>query len=305
MLVIIGVSRLTGEVKRIFVKIFKKPIRLFSRKQIEQYKDKIDHYRYERLLEVLSLHSTKGVEDISENYFINNIISFRNKRAQDIMIPRIDIVTIEDESNLDDLLKVMSKSGFSRIPVFKDTLDSVIGFVHIKDLIPFIKKRAEINLPNIVRNVLFISPYMNLFDLLYEMKLKRAHMAMVVDEFGGVDGLITFEDLLEEIVGDIRDEYDVAPIASINTKEPGIIEVDGRVDIDDLEKQTGIFSSFEEKEESNTISGLIVSLVGYIPAKNEIISHPSGVEFTILSVDPLKINKVLVDFRKLMKKNYD
>lgn len=279
---------------------------LFNKKKIEQYKDKIDNYRYEKLLDVFSLYyTTKDGSDISENYFINNIISFRTKRAQDIMIPRVDIIATDGESDIDEVLKTMDKSGFSRIPVFKDNLDDVIGFIHIKDLIPFIKKKSKINLPKMVRSVLFISPYMTLFDLLYEMKLKRVHMAMVVDEFGGVDGLITFEDILEEIVGDIRDEYDKAPIARIQVKEQGVIEVDGRVDIDDLESYTGKFSTDEEKEESNTISGLIVSLVGYIPSKNEIIIHPSGIEFKVLSVDPLKINKVMVDYRKLNLKNDD
>lgn len=277
----------------------------FNKKKIEQYKDKIDNYRYEKLLDIFSLYATKDGEDVSENYFINNIISFRSKRAQDIMIPRVDIIATIDTSDIDEILKIMNKSGFSRIPVFKDNLDNVIGFIHIKDLIPSIKKRSNINLPNMVRSVLFISPYMKLFDLLYEMKLKRVHMAMVVDEFGGVDGLITFEDILEEIVGDIRDEYDKAPIARIQIKEQGIIEVDGRVDIDELEEYTGKFSSIEEKEESNTISGLIASLVGYIPSKNEIILHPSGIEFKILSVDPLKINKVMVNFKNLKLKEDD
>ncbi len=297
-----------GDVKRLKIQNLYSFIKnlFFNKRKIEQYRGKIDNYRYEKLLDVFSLYyTTKDGNDTSENYFINNIISFRSKRAQDIMIPRVDIIATDDESDIDDVLKLMNKSGFSRIPVFKDNLDDVIGFIHIKDLIPFIKKKSNINLPKIVRSVLFISPYMTLFDLLYEMKLKRVHMAMVVDEFGGVDGLITFEDILEEIVGDIRDEYDKAPIARIQVKEEGVIEVDGRVDIDDLEEYTGLFSTREEKDESNTISGLIVSLVGYIPSKNQIISHPSGIEFKVLSVDPLKINKVMVDYRKLSSKKND
>ena len=132
---------------------------LFNKKKIEQYKDKIDNYRYEKLLDVFSLYyTTKDGSDISENYFINNIISFRTKRAQDIMIPRVDIIATDGESDIDEVLKTMDKSGFSRIPVFKDNLDDVIGFIHIKDLIPFIKKKSKINLPKMVRSVLFISP---------------------------------------------------------------------------------------------------------------------------------------------------
>ncbi|MDR2007987.1 MAG: hemolysin family protein [Alphaproteobacteria bacterium] len=274
-------------------------INFFNKKKIEQYKDKIDNLRYEKLLEMFSLYYTKDGNDISENYFIKNIIDFRDKRAQDIMIPRIDIVASSAESEIDDIIKIMSKSGFSRIPIYEDNLDNTIGFIHVKDLLPTLRKKHQVKLTNIVRSVLFISPYMKLLDLLYEMKLKGVHMAMVVDEFGGVDGLITFEDILEEIIGGIRDEYNKAPAPKIIEKEAGVLEADGRVNIHDLEEYTGKFSSLEENEESNTISGLIVALVGYVPSKNEIIMHPSGIEFKIISVDPLKINKVMVDYRGL------
>ncbi|MDR0484918.1 MAG: hemolysin family protein [Alphaproteobacteria bacterium] len=289
-----------GEVKSKFSKFLEK-INFFNKKKIEQYKGKIDNIRYERLLELFSLYYNKDASDVSENYFINNIIAFRNKRVQDIMIPRIDIIALPIESEMNDIIKVMSKSGFSRIPIYEDNLDNTIGFIHVKDLLPTLRKKAHINLQSAVRSVLFISPYMKLLDLLYEMKLKRVHMAMVVDEFGGVDGLITFEDILEEIVGDIRDEYDKAPDAKIQEKETGILEVDGRVNIHDLEEYIGKFSTAEENEESNTISGLIVALVGYIPSKNEIIIHPSGIEFKIISVDPLKISKVMIDYRGLKR----
>jgi CBS domain containing-hemolysin-like protein len=291
---------LEGEVKSKFSKFLEK-INFFNKKKIEQYKGKIDNIRYERLLELFSLYYNKDASDVSENYFINNIIAFRNKRVQDIMIPRIDIIALPIESEMNDIIKVMSKSGFSRIPIYEDNLDNTIGFIHVKDLLPTLRKKAHINLQSAVRSVLFISPYMKLLDLLYEMKLKRVHMAMVVDEFGGVDGLITFEDILEEIVGDIRDEYDKAPDAKIQEKETGILEVDGRVNIHDLEEYIGKFSTAEENEESNTISGLIVALVGYIPSKNEIIIHPSGIEFKIISVDPLKISKVMIDYRGLKR----
>ncbi|MCL2567023.1 MAG: hemolysin family protein [Alphaproteobacteria bacterium] len=289
-----------GEVKKGFSRFFDR-INFFNKKKIEQYKDKIDTLRYEKLLEMFSLYYTKDGNDVSENYFIKNIIDFRDKRAQDIMIPRIDIIAAPVESEVEDIIKIMSKSGFSRIPIYEDNLDNTIGFIHVKDLLPSLRKKHQAKLPNMVRGVLFISPYMKLLDLLYEMKLKGVHMAMVVDEFGGVDGLITFEDILEEIIGGIRDEYNKAPAPKIIEIESGILEADGRVNIHDLEEYTGRFSTQEENEESNTISGLIVALVGYVPSKSEIIIHPSGIEFKIISVDPLKINKVMVDYRGLHK----
>ncbi len=260
---------------------------------------KIETYNYQKLLELLVHHDNIQNNNISETYLVRNILSLRNKSVQDIMIPRVDVVAFEENSPMDDILQHMDKSGYSRFPVYKDNLDNVTGFIHVKDIIPILEKKNIVNLSSILRSVLFISPYMKLLDLLYDMKIKRIHMAMVVDEFGGVDGLITFEDVMEEIVGDIRDEYDKAPTDLIKIESVWSLEADGRINIDDLEEYTGKFTSDEEKEESNTLSGLIVSLIGYIPAKNELIQHPSGIDFKIIAVDPLKINKVMVNYEKL------
>jgi CBS domain containing-hemolysin-like protein len=258
-------------------------------------KNNIQDYTYEKLLELILLYDKyKNNNSISEHYLFKNIITLRDKQVQDIMIPRVDIVAIEENWELDEILQLMTSSGYSRLPVYEDNLDNLLGFLHIKDLIPIIKKKGVLNIKNILRQVIFISPYMKLFDLLYEMKVKRVHMAIVVDEFGGIDGLITIEDVMEEIVGDITDEHDKIPHEMLVPMPNSTIEADARVSLEEVEQVLGNIFSKEEKEECNTLSGLLVFLVGYIPSKNEVIRHKSGIEFKVLSVDPLKINKVCI-----------
>ncbi|MFL1780593.1 Hemolysin family protein [Candidatus Hepatincolaceae symbiont of Richtersius coronifer] len=262
-----------------------------------------ENYDYDKLVNLIKDYDKNSeTHNISEHSLISNVIFLRDKRAQDIAMPRIDIVAVRDDIDIQEILNVIQKSGHSRLPVFKDNLDNVTGFIHVKDLIPILNKQGPLVIDTILRQIIFISPYMNLLDLLYEMKTRRIHMALVVDEFGGVDGLITMEDVMEEIVGDITDEYDKVPLNMIESILPGVLEADARIELDELEKQTGSFVSTEEKEEFNTVAGLIVSLAGYIPSKNELILHPSGVEFKILSADPVKVNKVCVYYDKLIPK---
>ncbi len=255
----------------------------------------VEDYTYEKILSMLT-HYNKSKEDnnISEHYLINNIMSLRGKRAQDIMIPRVDIIALKHDSDIDSILKLTKNHGYSRFPVYQENLDDVIGFIHIKDMLPILKKKNNLVMQNILRQIMFVSPYMKIFDLLYEMRTKRLHMAIVVDEFGGVDGLITIEDVMEEIVGEITDEYDKAPVKMIQVIDANTLEVDARVELEDLESYVGKRFTTTEYEEYNTIAGLIVALVGNIPAKNELIVHESGLEFRILSVDPVKINKICV-----------
>lgn len=258
-------------------------------------KKKVENFTYEKLLELIVAYDDSNSQNsITEQYLFKNIILLRGKQVQDIMIPRTDMVAIGDDASLEEILNLMNKSGYSRLPVYNDNLDNVIGFIHIKDLIPIIGKDHNLVVNSILRQVIFISPYMNLLNLLYEMKIKRIHMAIVVDEFGGIDGLITIEDVMEEIVGDITDEHDKIPNQMIYFLSNNTIEVDARMSLNDLEEKLDLKFSEDEKEEANTLSGLLISLLGYIPVKNEVIKHSSGLEFKILSVGPLKINKVAI-----------
>lgn len=263
-------------------------------------KKDIDAKRYKKLLSLLSQYVDNANGDISEKLLLKNILSLKSKRAHDVMTPRVDIVGFNDDIELNQMMKVIKVSGLSRFPIYKDNLDYLIGFIHVKDLISYIDHVDDFNLHNILRELLFVSPYMKMIDLLYEMKFKRIHMAIVVDEFGGIDGLITIEDVVEQIVGEIIDEHDKKPTNLIRVvKKKFTLIADGRTEIEYLETYTGDFVTEQEKEDNNTIAGLIVYLLGYIPMKNEVILHPSGVEFRVLSVLPSKINTVLIDYSRL------
>ena len=267
-------------------------------------KDKIEDYRYEQLIELLFKYSKKKNNgSFSEQDLLHNILNVRNKRVQNIMIPRVDIVAIKDKADFHEVMNTIQLSGYSRFPIYKDSLDDIRGFIHAKDIIQCYQSPETLIIPSILRQIIFVSPYMKIFDLLYEMKIKRIHMAIVVDEFGGVDGLTTIEDVIEEIVGEIEDEHDKDLIQDIHVISEHTLEASAKTELDELEKHIGNFISDEEKEEFNTLGGLIVSAVGYIPAKNELITHKSGVEFKILSATPLKINKVCVYYDKFKKQN--
>lgn len=264
---------------------FLKKIFSFSKSSEEDYK---------KLLNLI-ISDNDYKKGNSDKYLIKNIISLKQKKVNDIMIPRVDIVAAYYDSNIEDILKIMQKSGFSRIPIYKEDLDDILGFIHAKDIIAFTRKKNTNSINKIIRNIVFVSPYMPILELLYEMRTKRTHLAIVVDEFGGVDGLITLEDIIESIIGEIADEYDKLPEVLIKPLDMYALEVDARVTLEDLEEYVGVnFILPEEKEEYNTLSGLIVDLAGYIPKKNEIIVHDSGVKFKVVSADAVKINKAIV-----------
>ncbi len=249
----------------------------------------IKHYR----------DASNNINDISEYYLFSNIIALRGKKAKDVMIPRADILALSISSKLDYVIKESQNKGYSRLPIYKDNLDNVIGFLHVKDLIPIIANNSPFEIKDIIRPIIFVSPYMKILDLLYEMKTKKLQLAIVVDEFGGVDGLVTMEDVMEEIVGEITDEHDKNIAFIINKISNFKIEIDARISIEDLEKSIGSFATTEEKEEFETLGGLVAFIAGYIPSVNEIITHSSGVEFLIKSADALKVKKIIVDFGKL------
>ncbi|MBB3066545.1 MULTISPECIES: hemolysin family protein [Limibacillus] len=250
----------------------------------------------ETILEESELHSS-GEDDTPisdhERVMLLNTLKLRHLTAYDVMVPRADIVAVEAGTSLDSLLKLMAEKGHSRLPVYRETLDEVIGFVHIKDVLANQSKRKR--LTGIAREVLIIAPSMRVLDLLLDMRLSRVHMAMVVDEYGGIDGLVTIEDLVEEIVGEIEDEHDVASAPRLIRRPDGNLVVDARMDIEEFESQTGPILTEEEREEDiDTLGGLVVSLAGHVPARGELVSHPSGISFEVLEADPRRIKRLRV-----------
>ncbi len=232
---------------------------------------------------------------------------FHLLRVEDVMVPRANIIAVDINTGLHDLSKAFQDAGHSRLPIYKETLDEPIGMVHIKDIMPYLmlnakgrsaksyKDKAILN--GIKRPVLFVPPSMLAQDLLKRMQARRTHMAIVVDEYGGTDGILTIEDLVEPIVGDIDDEHDEAEPQIKTYKKSGkpYWIADARVTIEDFEKLIGKdFASPDEEDEVDTLGGLVFTLAGRVPERGEIIYHPDGIEFEIKDADPRRVKKLKI-----------
>jgi CBS domain containing-hemolysin-like protein len=232
--------------------------------------------------------------DPQERLLIGNILKLHTLTAADVMVQRVDIVALEVETPFDEVVRLVAEQGHSRIPVYRETLDDVIGIVHIKDVFPYLADRRPVKLAALVRKVLFVAPSMQVLDLLLQMRLSRTHMAMVVDEFGGIDGLVTIEDLIEEIVGEIEDEHDLADRPTLIERADGSAIADARASIEDVESRYGVALLPEDEEEVDTLGGLVFTLAGRVPARGETIHHPSGIEFEVLDADPRRVKRLRV-----------
>ncbi|SDH58707.1 hemolysin family protein [Roseospirillum parvum] len=247
--------------------------------------------------------------DGQERQLLGNILHLRDQTAYDVMIPRADIVAVEVDMPLIEAVRLGAGRGHSRLPIYRDNLDDVIGMIHIKDLLPALTENAfgcdtpgcpkpqdgqgePPGLGALVRPVLFVAPTARVLDLLLEMRLKRLHMAMVVDEYGGIDGLITIEDLVEQIVGEIEDEHDIEVEPEILPRPDGSVIADARVPLEDFEERFGALFSDDEKEEADTLGGLVFLAAGRVPARGELIAHPSGLTFEILDGDPRRVRRL-------------
>ena len=228
-----------------------------------------------------------------ERLLLANIFELRDRTVHDVMVPRADIVAIEGETALSDIIDVITGEGHSRLPVYGESLDDAMGFIHAKDVLAWRGAEANFSPSRILRRVLFVAPSMQVLELLLEMRVKRAHMALVVDEYGGVDGLVTIEDLVEEIVGEIEDEHDQNDDPALTPAADGSLVADARVTIEHLEETVGpILDYDEEREDIDTLGGLVFSLAGRVPIRGELIRHSSGVEFEVLEADPRRIRRL-------------
>ncbi len=229
---------------------------------------------------------------------IERVIAFDEKRVADVMAPRADIVAVDMETSLDGLLKAFAEAGHSRLPVYRGDLDDPVGMVHIKDVVALIADPAaarteEPVLKKIRRTVLYVPRSMRVTDLLLRMQASRVHMALVIDEFGGTDGLLTIEDLVEEIVGDINDEHDEELTPTIVARQGGGWEADGRVEFAEFAQTTGITLQ-SESEGVDTIGGFVVDFAGRVPQRGEVFSHPTGYDFEVIEADARKVRKVRI-----------
>lgn len=270
-------------------------------------------------------HPGESVREETKSMMLN-IIEFSNLRVDDVMVPRVDITAIDESDTMRDLLEKFVDANHSRVPVYRETLDGVTGMIHVKDFMRWMtskgarKKKAakgekpvlaglsiaasELSTPvkqaGLNREVLFVPPSMPATDLLVRMQASRTHLAIVIDEYGGTEGLVSIEDLVEVIVGDIADEHDTDEAVEIKPLEEGLYSADGRVAIAELEALLNVdLLSDEEEEEADTLAGLVFKIAGRVPTRGEIIRHDSGLEFEILDSDPRRVKRVRINAKNV------
>jgi len=253
----------------------------------------------EALEEVIEEHEEQAEERLppQEKIMLHNMLNFGDIKVSDIMIPRPEIAAVPGDITLDELTRHIIEIHHTRIPVYEETLDKMLGFIHLKDMLPLLSGDARFDMQKLLRPLLFVPPSMRIIDLLVKMRHAGSHMAIVVDEYGGTDGLVTMEDLFEEIVGDIHDEHDGDEdqkdrIQRVNSHT---FDVDARMPIEKLERQMGLNLVTEEKEgEFDTLGGFVFFQLGRVPAKGEVLRHGSGASFEIIDADPRRIRKVRI-----------
>lgn len=232
---------------------------------------------------------------------VDQAAAFKMLRVEDVMTPRADIIGIDIASPFEAVVSQFAEAEHSRMPVYRDNLDDPVGLVHIKDVFKLLAVPGQTVAPGdpilhrIRREVLYVPGSMRAADLLVRMQASRMHLALVIDEFGGTDGLVTLEDLLEAVVGEIEDEYDEAAPAQVFARPGGIWEADARAPLEDLEAMLGDGLAPEDlEEEIDTVAGLVSALAGRVPQRGEVISHPGGFDFEITDADPRRVKHVRV-----------
>ena len=254
----------------------------------------------ESLEEVIE-ESDRQSPDLSapERRMLANLLKFGELRVSDVMVPRADIVAVDEETSLPEFIALFREVQHSRLPVYRETLDVPTGLVHIKDVLAYMQIQPDGSfrwkdgpISQFKRELLFVPPSMPLVDLLLKMQAMHTHLALVIDEYGGTDGIVSIEDIVEEIVGDIADEHDEDAVR-VRKADDGTIVADARTGLEDFRNQTGIaLSPADAEQEIETLGGLVVSLLGRVPQRGEIVTHPSGYEFEVLEADPRRVKRL-------------
>jgi CBS domain containing-hemolysin-like protein len=262
-------------------------------------KDDGDDHLREALAEYIEeLSNDKQTEESPsphERLIMSNILELRNMVASDVMIPRTDIVAADISMAPEEFLNLLSEKQYSRVPVYRESLDDVLGTIHIKDVLSAITKNEPFSLQNLIREALVVSPALPVSDLLLLMKQSKKHLAFVIDEYGGIDGMVTIGDIVESIVGEIQDEYVSDAEPTIELQSDGTFIADARIDLYEFEQVLGISLSDDEREDVNTLAGLIYNLIGRVPSRGEIITEGTlNLNFEILDVDPRRVHRVKI-----------
>jgi CBS domain containing-hemolysin-like protein len=286
---------------------------------------------FDRLRALFGMHGASVREDIEdaledsstsadftpqERLILKNVLSLHDLRVADVMVPRADIVSVQTDATLGEVLSIFRTAGHSRIPVYGDTLDDPRGMVHIRDFVDFLAKVADpagapesaklsglngvdlttpLSLARILRPVLFAPPSMPALDLLVKMQATRTHIALVIDEYGGTDGLVSIEDIVETIVGDIEDEHDLDETPQIEAAPDGSFVIDARASLEAVSQALDApMDTLVDLEEVDTIAGLVSALAGHVPARGEIIQLGNDLECEVLDADPRRVKKIRI-----------
>lgn len=246
-----------------------------------------------------------------EQAMLQKVLGFRDLRAEDVMVPRGDIVALDKDMTIATLLGVFAEANHSRVPVYDDTLDKPVGMVHVKDLMGWLVAQgrsegtSDLNLGGadltksvadigIMRELIYAPPSMPAIDLLFSMRNRHIHLALVIDEHGGTDGLVSIEDLLEEVVGEIEDEHDADEEPLLLKADAGALIADARIEIEDVEEKIGIPLNLDEHDEVDTLGGLVFTMLGRVPVAGEVFHHPAGVDLEVLEADRRRVKKLRI-----------
>jgi len=256
-----------------------------------------------------TLREDDGAFTPRERTMLQRVLQFKDLRLEDVMVPRVDIVAVDETATMGEVVALIARAGHSRIPVYRDTLDEPLGMVHVKDILRWLtgdkdKGASAAHLgkcdlsstiaeSGIIRDVIFAPASMSALDLLVRMQNRHIHMALIIDEYGGTDGLVSIEDLLEEVVGNIEDEHD-ASHAPLIAEDAGGYIADARADVEDIEARIGHALAGRYDEDIDTIGGLIFAMLGRVPTAGEVIGHPAGFRFEILDADGRRIKRVRI-----------
>jgi len=270
-------------------------LKRLSAKAAERWRGKAEIAAlHEAVDELIEQSESSGGAPSVERAFLDNVLSLRDKDVCDCMVPRAQIVAIDIDNDMKSLIALMTEHSHSRIPAYRDTLDDTVGMVHMKDVLGCLARGKTALIRDLIRPVLFAAPSMPASKLLLQMRQTRQHMAMVIDEFGGVDGLVTIEDLVEEIVGEIEDEHDDPASADVVMRADGSMLVNAMMTIEDFEAHIGPFLTHDERETIDTVAGYVFHVAGHVPQIGEKIIGSRGIEFVVLETDQNRIKRLRV-----------
>ena len=240
-----------------------------------------------------TIEETPAIEQ-DERMLLGNVLNLRDINANNVMIPRADILACPATIPGEELMHFMVTHQLNMVPLYAPNMDTIVGAIYSEDLLGWVAHGQNVPLKSLLREVMFISPTMRTLDLLLQMRENGMRIALVIDEYGGVDGIVTFSDLIEEIIGDIQEAQDHVPAAKIEVRPDQSIILGGRASLEDLAKHNKHFNALKTLEGIETIGGLVILIAGHVPVRGEIIKHPDGFEFEILQADPRRVHRLCI-----------